>query len=140
MDKTLGNDTRLGSFEREKSAIENKLSKDKERSIEEVAGLRQVLTLIYSQLDELFPLKETDLRGLHKELLQYYPPASHYLGQYKIASNSVIERLGNKITREIFKTSDPGPITAAAMKELLDWYNGTLPGALWSVAVVSEFV
>lgn len=140
MDAKLGDDSRLGSFERHKSSIENKLSKDKERSIEEVAGLRSVLTLVYEQASDLFPLKESDVRGLHKELLQYYPPASHYVGQYKIASNSVVERIENKIIREIFKTADPGPMTSATMKELFDWYNQALPNFLWSFAVISEFV
>ncbi len=140
LDETLGSDSRLGSFERHKKFIKNKLSKDKERSIEEVAGLRQVLTIIYEQAGDLFPFNETHLRGLHHELLQYYPPASHYLGKYKTGSNSVIERVGNKITREIFKTADPGSITEAAMQELMAWYQHTLPHDLWSLAVISEFV
>lgn len=140
MDAQLGNDSRLGSFERHKRSIEDKLSKDKERSIEEVAGLRAVSTLIYDQAMEMAPLKESDIRGLHTELLQYYPPAAHYIGQYKVASNSVVERIGNQATREIFKTADPGPMTAVAMKELVAWYNQALPNALWVFPVISEFV
>lgn len=140
MDATLGDDSRLGSFEKQKRHIEDKLSKDKERSIEEVAGLRSVLTLVYAQAGDLFPLKESEVRGLHKELLQYYPPASHYLGQYKVSPNSVVERVGNRVTREIFKTADPGPVTSAAMKDLFDWYNQTLPDSLWSLPVIAEFV
>ncbi len=140
MDARLGADSRPGSFERHKRSIEDKLSKDKERSIEEVAGLRAVSTLIYTQATEMSPLKESDIRGLHKELLQYYPPAAHYIGQYKVASNSVVEHVGNQVTREIFKTADPGPITAVAMQELVAWYNQTLPDALWVLPVISEFV
>lgn len=140
MDARLGDDSRLGSFERHKHSIENKLSKDKERSIEEVAGLRAVSTLIYDQATEMSPLKESDIRGLHKELLQYYPPAAHYVGQYKVASNSVVERVGNQVVREIFKTADPGPMTAVAMQELVSWYHQTLPQAVWSLPIISEFV
>lgn len=140
MDGKLGDDSRLGSFEKQKRIIEDKLSKDKERSIEEVAGLRSVLTLVYQQAGDLFPLTERDVRGLHGELLQYYPSASHYIGQYKVASNSVVEIVDNKIRREIFKTADPGPITSTAMKELFDWYNRTLPDFLWSLPVISEFI
>lgn len=140
IDLTLGDDSRLGSFERQKLLIENKLSKDKERSIEEVAGLRSVLTLIEEQARDFFPLQEATLRGLHKELLQFYPPAEPYRGQYKIASNSVIERTGTRVTREIFRTADPGPITSAAMQQLVAWYNQALPSELWSLAVISEFV
>jgi len=140
MDATLGDDSRLGSFERQKRYIEDKLSKDKERSIEEVAGLRSVLTIIYQQAADLLPITERDVRGLHKELLQYYPPSTPYIGRYKVASNSVIERVGNKITREIFKTASPGPITVAAMRELFDWYNQALPNSIWSLPVITEFV
>lgn len=140
MDETLGSDTRLGAFEKHKAVIENKLSKDKERSIEEVAGLRNVFTLIYEQAKDMFPLKEADIRGLHRELLQYYPPALHYIGQYKVASNSVVERLDGKITRQIFKTADPGLMTSSAMQELVAWYNQALSDSTWSLAVISEFV
>lgn len=140
MDETLGDDSRIGSFEKHKEAIENKLSKDKERSIEEVAGLRRVLALIYGNGKEMLPLREIDVRSFHEELLRFYPPASHYVGRYKIASNSVIERVGGKITREIFRTADAGPMTAVAMQELIDWYNQFLPEELWSLAVISEFV
>lgn len=105
-----------------------------------MAGLRNVLGIVYSQARELFPLTETTVRGLHFELLQFYPKASHYLGRYKVAPNSVIERAGNTIVREVLKTSDPGPVTDVAMRELLEWYNATLPNYLWSVAVVGEFV
>jgi Fic family protein len=140
MDARLGSDSRLGSFERHKCSIEDKLSKDKERSIEEVAGLRVVSTLIYDQAAEMLPLKESAIRGLHTELLQYYSPAAHYVGQYKAASNSVVERVGNQIIREVFKTADPGPMTSAAMQELVAWYNQALPNAVWVLPVISEFV
>lgn len=140
VDLTLGDDSRIGSFEKHKPFIENKLSKDKERSIEEVAGLRRVLAIIYGNGKEMFPLHESEVRQLHKELLQFYPSASHYMGQYKIASNSVIEKIGNKITRKVFQTSNPGPMTVAAMRDLFHWYNTILPEHLWSLAVISEFV
>lgn len=140
LDTKLGDDSRIGSFEKQKSFIENKLSKDKERSIEEVAGLRRLLSIIYSQPLDLFPLKEIDLRNFHKELLCYYPPAQHYVGQYKTASNSVVERIGNKITRQVFQTADPGLITNMAMQELVAWYNKNLPEYLWPLAVITEFV
>lgn len=140
MDTTLSKDGRPTAFASQKSLIENKLSKDKERSIEEVAGLRNVLGIVYHQAHELFPLSETTVRGLHRELLQYYSRAAHYLGKYKIAPNSVVERAGNTIVREVLKTSDPGPMTDVAMQELVQWYNVTLPNHLWSTAVVSEFV
>lgn len=140
MDETLSKEGRPTFFSQHKEMIENKLSKDKERSIEEVVGCRNMLSIIYTQAKELFPLTESSVRGLHKELLQFYPPAFHYLGRYKIGSNSVVEKIGTKITRVVFQTADAGPMTAVAMRELVDWYNETLPQHPWSLAVASEFV
>lgn len=140
MDETLSKDGHPTAFNEHKEMIENKLSKDKERSIEEVAGCRNMLGLIYTQAKELFPLTETTIRGLHKELLQFYPAASHYLGRYKIASNSVVQKIGSKITRVVFQTADAGPMTSAAMHDLAEWYNEILPHHPWSLAVVCEFV
>lgn len=140
MDHTLGVDGRHGTFEQQQTAIADKLSKDKERSIEEVAGLRRVITIIHSQAAQFWPLEERDVRALHHELLQYFPASSHYRGQYKHASNSVIERVGNTVIREVFTTADPGPVTTAAMHDLFAWYHRALPDALWAIAVVTEFV
>ena len=140
MDSVLSSDQKPEAFLNYKQEIEDKLSKDKERSIEEVAGLRDVLHIIYSEAKNLFPLRETFIRQLHYELLKYYPHASHYLGKYKISSNSVVEKKGNLVVREILKTADPGPVTDIAMRDLITWYNYALPEYHWSLAVVTEFV
>lgn len=140
LDTVLSNDHRPEAFLHHKQAIENKLSKDKERSIEEVAGLREVLSLVYADAQNMFPLREASIRGLHHELLKYYPKASHYAGRYKLSSNSVVEKQGNIVTREILRTADPGPVTETAMRELVEWYNWALPEYHWSLAVVTEFV
>jgi len=73
VDTILNNDGRISAFEQKKEYILDKLSKDRERSVEEVVGSRQVLTTIYMQAKELFPLSETIIRGLHHDLLRYYP-------------------------------------------------------------------
>lgn len=141
MDRTLLADGRPTAFLKEKKYIEDKLSKERERSIEEVAGLRGMLSIVYSQAEELFPLSETTVKGLHKELLQYYPSALNYLGGYKIAPNSVVEIVeGTDIRRDVLKTSDPGPRTETAMRDLIDWYNETLPRHPWPIATAAEFV
>lgn len=141
MDKTLLADGRPTAFLKEKKYIEDKLSKERERSIEEVAGLRGMLSIIYSQAEELFPLSETTVKGLHKELLQYYAPAARYLGRYKIAPNSVIEMVeGTDIRRDVLRTADPGPVTETAMRDLIDWYKETLPVNPWPIAAAVEFV
>ncbi len=129
------------AFEINQEAIVNKLSKDKERSVEEVAGLRALLLLAYEQIGDFFPLNETFIRGFHQQLLQYYPSASHYLGRYKMVTNSVVEKNNRTgATKIVFKTADPGPMTEVAMRDLIDWFNKMMPQHLWSFAVACEFV
>lgn len=141
MDETLRKDGRPTAFLKDKVYIENKLSKQKERSIEEVAGCRDMLAILFQQAGDLFPLAEATIKGLHRELLKYYPPAEPYLGNYKIVPNNVVEMvMGTDIKRDVLKTADPGPITDAAMRELVDWYNGEIKEHPWAVAVASEFV
>ncbi|MFA4874369.1 MAG: Fic family protein [bacterium] len=141
LDKTLSADGRTTAFIQKKRFIENKLSKERERSIEEVAGCRNMLEIIFHQAKDLFPLTEAAIRGLHSELLHFYPPAVHYLGKYKVAPNNVVEMVvGTDIRMDVLKTADPGPITSAAMTDLVEWYNGTLPEYPWCLAVAAEFV
>ena len=66
------------------------MSKDRERSIEEVLGCKEILEIVYKQYQEFSPLTETVHRGLHHQLLQYYPKADFYAGQYKKLENKVI--------------------------------------------------
>lgn len=144
LDNALEKDGRPTAFLKEKSYIENKLSKDKERSIEEVAGCRAMMEIVYSQADDLFPLSQGTICGLHRELLQFYPPAGHYLGRYKTSPNNVVEKVfsdGKMISaRNVLKTAGPGPITEAAMHDLIVWYNKNLPEQTWAIAVAVEFV
>jgi Fic family protein len=141
MDTILSTSGKATAFRQNKKTIENKLSKDRERSIEEVAGCRAMLAIIYEQAREMTPFRETHLRALHDELLREYEKAHHYRGQYKKSANSVVEinhRTGK--SRDVFKTADPGPITNAAMADLIAWYNETLKNEPWPLAVASEFV
>lgn len=141
VDTELEADGRPTAFIERRPAIEAKLSGDKERSIEEVAGCREMLYVIHSQGKDLFPLSQGTVCGLHRELLKYYPPAEYHLGRYKTTPNTIIER--NVLTgdeRNILKSSDPGPITESVMADLVDWYNQTLPEHPWPVAVSCEFV
>lgn len=140
IDTILSADSHVTAFIKKKADIENKLSKDRERSIEEVAGCRAMLELIYEQGKSLIPLTETAIRGLHQELLQYYPKAAFYMGQYKTQSNSVIETNNNtKEIRTVFETAPAGPITSAAMSNLVEWYNTAQQNEAWIIAVACEF-
>lgn len=141
MDTVLSVSGKTTAFRENKRAIEEKLSKDRERSIEEVAGCRAMLAIIYEQASEMIPFRETHIRALHDELLKEYGKADHYRGQYKKSPNSVVEvnhRTGKR--RDVFKTADPGPITSAAMSDLVAWYNDALRDEPWPLAVASEFV
>lgn len=137
----LTSDGKTTALSNNKSLIKNKFSKDRSRSIEEVAGCRQMLMFIYQNADYMKPLKESDVRELHKLLMEPYLKKSPYVGNYKVQSNSVIET--NKETgetRDVFKTADAGVITKAAMSDLLIWYNKALSEELSALPVICEFV
>lgn len=141
MDTVLTKDSQVTSFVSHAEMIKDKLSKDRERSIEEVAGCRQLLSLIYTQHKDFIPLTETTLIGLHKELLKYYQKAKYHAGKYKTQSNSVVEKnhqTGN--LRVVFQTADPGPMTSAAMRDLVFWFNEVQLTNSWPIAVACEFV
>ncbi len=141
VDSTIGADGRTTAFLANKDFILDKLSKDRERSIEEVVGCRALIQIIYEQYNELQPITETHVRGLHHELLRYYPEALSYAGNYKTVPNKVISR--NQGTGEEMAVLDPAPpgvITETAMAELLAWYNVAAPEATWPLVVAVEFV
>ncbi len=141
VDTTLSHDSRTTSFEDQKPSIINKLSKDRQRSIEEVAGCREMLTTIYQEAAGLFPFTETHLRGLHYELLRYFQKASQYAGAYKTTINQVISynhETGQRLT--VLNPADPGPITATAMADLINWYTASIKESVWPLLVAVEFV
>jgi len=141
LDTTLGQDDRITAYESQKNFISDKLSKDRQRSIEEVVGCREMLTTVYQQADELFPFTEAHLRSLHHDLLRYYPQAGHFAGGYKTSSNKVVsynQETGQQ--RTVLNPADPGMITITAMTDLLTWYNGAVRETPWPLLVGVEFV
>ena len=140
VDTILSKDGRTTAYEEKKDFIIDKLSKSRQRSIEEVIGSRSVLSTVYLQADELKPLTQAIIRGLHRELLKYYPPAEHYAGAYKTVTNKVISR-NNETGEErgVLEPTDPGVMTEMAMGELVDWYNGTIDTYHWPLLTAIEF-
>lgn len=141
VDTILSKDGKTTGFEEKKEFIVDKLSKDRQRSIEEVAGSRSVLTTIYLQAKEFQPLRESEIRALHKELLKFYRPADHYAGNYKTVINKVIARdneTGNE--RTVLEPTEPGVMTNIAMQQLVDWYNESIKEHPWQILVAIEFV
>lgn len=141
VDTTLSEDGRQTAFEARKDFIFDKLSKDRQRSIEEVAGCREMLRTIYQQATELFPLTEAHIRGLHHDLLRYFPQAGQYAGGYKTTPNKVVSynhETGHQET--VLEPADPGIMTQTAMAGLVDWYNGAIKDMAWAIPVAVEFV
>lgn len=141
VDTLLTSEGKPTDFQKYKDHITDKLSKDRERSIEEVAGCRSMLMLVYEQARDMLPLRASHLRGMHFELMQYYPKAAHHAGQYKIQANTVIER-NHRTNQEriVLQPATPGLETETAMQELLEWYNQTVAQSNWTVAVATEMV
>jgi Fic family protein len=141
LDIILETESKVTAFQANRHLIEDKLSKDRERSYEEVAGCRAMLNLIFDEGKDWVPLRESDLRSLHAILLKPYSKAGPYIGQYKVQPNYVVEF--NQLTKEsrtVFKTADAGPITTVAMRDLLVWYNQAIQECSWPVAIACEFV
>jgi Fic family protein len=141
VDTILSNDGKTTAFDENRDFIINKLSKDRERSIEEVIGCRDVLTTVYLQAKVLQPLTESTIRGLHYDLLKHYPAANYYAGKYKTVVNKVVSR--NYDTGEehtVLDPTSPGIMTDIAMQELVHWYNKTLDSYHWPILVAIEFV
>jgi len=141
VDTTLIEDGKTTAFEQYKTFILEKLSKDRERSVEEVVGCRHMLATVYLQAKELFPLTESSVRGLHHDLLRYYPRADYHAGGYKNSPNRVIfinHQSGEE--RIVLDPAPPGIATQTAMADLVDWYNRTLRDYTWPVLIATEFV
>jgi hypothetical protein len=56
----------------------DKISKDKERSLEEVAGYRQGINIVFDMYTGFHTLRESDIKGLHREILKYCSKAGCY--------------------------------------------------------------
>lgn len=141
IDTTLSEDGHPSAFEAHKDGILDKLSKDRERSVEEVVGCRELLSLVYLQAEELFPLTESSLCGLHRVLLRFYPAAERYAGYYKTTPNQVVSlnhETGER--RIVLDPTPPGPQTNTAMHDLVTWYNRSLKEHPWPLLVATEFV
>lgn len=141
VDTTLSRDGRPMAFEHQKTYILDKLAKDRERSVEEVVGCRQVLQTVYMQAEELYPLSETIIRGLHHDMLRFHQQAGHYAGRYKQAPNRVLyvnHATGEE--RTVLDPAPPGIITETAMADLVEWYNRAIRRHPWPLLVATELV
>lgn len=128
-------------FANQERFIKDKLSKDKERSVEEVAGYRNALGIILSSSDDFYPLRVSQIKGLHREMLRYFRETDYHRGDFKTVPNTVLEtHFATGRQTVILKTAGPGIATDASMEELVAWYNGCIREYPWTVAVAVEFV
>jgi len=141
VDTILQKNGKTTAFEENKIYILDKLQKDRERSVEEVVGCRQILSTVYVQAKELFPLTEAIIRGLHHDLLRYYPRAAHFAGGYKNVPNRVMS-INHKTGEQkvVLDPSPPGMVTGLAMADLVNWYNLNIQESPWPLLVATEFV
>jgi Fic family protein len=140
MDTVIKSEPHLEYVNKER-LIKDKLSKDKERSIEEVAGYRNAFQIVVSSADDFYPLSISQVKGLHREMLKYFQGAGYHHGDFKTMPNSVQETdLSTGLRRTVLATADPGIITETAMADLLSWYNAEAKQTPWPVAVAVEFV
>ena len=87
------------------------------------------------------PLTESDIRGLHHELLRYYPAAADYAGSYKTVTNRVVST--NHDTGEervVLEPAPPGMSTELAMADLVHWYISTTIEFPWALLLATEFM
>lgn len=132
---------RITSFEEKKFFILDKLSKDRERSLDEVMGCKEVIETIFQQSQEFYPLTESVVRGLHHKLLQYYSGAKHFAGRYKNVENKVVSYSHDTNEQKtVLEPASPGTITETAMFELIRWYNTGIKEYPWTILFSTEFV
>lgn len=141
VDTTLRTSGKITAFLERKSFILDKLSKDRERSVEEVVGCHEVLSSVYASAADLVPLTEVVIRSLHHDLLKYHPPSARYAGAYKTSPNRVVatkHETGEETT--VLDLAPPGVLTSAAMRDLVSWYNEAITQEPWPLLVATEFV
>ncbi len=141
IDTALNQDGRTTDFEQKKTYILDKLAKDRQRSIEEVVGCRHMLQTIYLQAEELYPLSETTIRGLHHDLLRFHRQSAYHAGGYKQSPNRVL--FVNHATGEeriVLDPAPPGVVTETAMSDLIGWYNEAIRRYPWPLLVATELV
>ena len=125
--RSVGASTRIEGSKMNDREVETLLNsininKIEDRDSQEVVGYFNVLDLItesYNQID----ISENNIKNLHNQLLRYSEKDEWHRGQYKQHTNAVEAKFPDGTSQIIFKTTDPGFPTEAAMRQLMDWYN-----------------
>jgi Fic family protein len=95
-----------------------------DRDRQEVIGYYETLELILTEYPHI-RITESEVKGLHGQLLRHVEKDSWHRGQYKLLSNQVEARLPDGSRQIIFQTTPHGFATDDAMRALFEWYQGT---------------
>lgn len=98
------------------------ISKLEERDQQEVVGYYETLDLIAENFQSI-SITESQVKNLHKRLMQYVEKDAWHRGNYKQVSNAVEAIMVDGSKQIVFRTSEPGLATQDAMMQLFDWYN-----------------
>lgn len=105
------------------------ISKLEERDEQEVAGYFAALDTISENYNNI-GITEGDIKNLHNILMRHSEKDKWHKGNYKQVSNAAEATHIDGSRQIVFKTTEPGLPTEAAMSKLIDWYNSdneTLP-------------
>ena len=98
------------------------ISKLEERDQQEVIGYFEALDTIAENFESI-GISETQIKNLHKILMQHGEKDAWHRGNYKQVSNAVEANLVEGIKQIVFRTTEPGTATQNAMMILFEWYN-----------------
>lgn len=103
--------------------IENlAVSKLEDRDSQEVAGYFEAMDLISESYEDI-EMTVGNIKHLHKILLKHSVKDEWQRGDYKKHSNVVEATRPDGTKHVVFKTTEPGIQTEAAMNTLIDWYK-----------------
>lgn len=117
------------------------ISRLESRDQQEVAGYYDVLEII-CQSYESISFTESNIKALHKKLMQYREEDSWHRGDYKQHNNAVEATFPDGNTQVIFRTPEAGIATEAAMRRAVEWYgkDSDIHHLIRTAAVIYEFL
>lgn len=98
------------------------ISKLEERDQQEVIGYFEALDTIAEHFDSI-DISESQIKNLHKILMQHGEKDAWHRGNYKQVSNAVEANLVDGTKQIVFRTAEPGLETQDAMIQLFEWYE-----------------
>ena len=137
--QSIGSSTRIEGSKLEDEEISTfirnmKITELKSRDEQEVAGYYHALELILDNFDDI-ELTANNIKGLHKQLMQYSEKDVHHRGNYKTLSNQVVATTPDGGQRTIFKTTPP-MFVEQQMSDALAWYKLHIKGNEYHPLVV----